>query len=125
MSDGDERLETAISWILIVGVVTSLILGAAGLALSYAQTGDQTLALTSQWRVSSNNFFSFVAAGLPSFLASPGPVGLVALGVILLMLTPYVRVIVSVLYFAKIEDLRYLGITLIVLTIITLSLLYL
>lgn len=93
--------------------------------MNYAQTGSQTLELTSQWSVTSNNFFSFVASGLPSFISSPSPFGLVALGVILLMLTPYVRVLVSVVYFAKTDDVRYLGITLVVLAIITLSLLYL
>lgn len=123
MSDSDSRLEGVISWILIVGVLVSVILDSVGLALNYVNTHDLTLSISPTWHVQSKNFFSFVATALPRISGGPSAINLLTLGVILLMLTPYVRVVASVIYYGARRDYRYFGITLLVLTIITISLL--
>ena len=114
-----------ISWILIIGVVASVVFESLGLVLNYASTRSLTLTISPEWHVQAPNFFSFVASAIPSALAGVSAVSLVTVGVILLMLTPYVRVVASVIYFALQKDYRYLGITLLVLAIITTSLLLL
>lgn len=122
MSEIGSRLETTIGWILVIGVVASVIFECAGLVLNYSQTRDLSLTLSPAWNVQSSNFFSFVASALPSVLTAPSAFSLVALGIVLLMLTPYARVVVSVVYYGVTKDYRYFGITLLVLTIITISL---
>ncbi|HXW37976.1 MAG TPA: DUF1634 domain-containing protein [Nitrososphaerales archaeon] len=125
MSDDLRRLETAISWILKIGVVSSGILAASGLILAYLQTGSANLTLSPQWQVPTRSFFSFVFEAGPSLTSNPSPMNIVALGIVLLMLTPYTRVVASVIYFGKVRDVKYLCITLLVLIIITSSLLWL
>lgn len=122
MSEDDTRLETTIGWILVIGVLASVVFESVGLALNYSQTHDLSLTLSPAWNVQSRNFFSFVVTALPSVVTAPSAVSLVSLGIILLMLTPYARVVASVVYYGVIRDYRYLGITLLVLTIITISL---
>jgi uncharacterized membrane protein len=116
-----------ISWILIIGVASSVVLASAGLLVNYLQTGSAypDLSANSPWHVVAKNFFSFVWYTAPNAFSSPSALNLVALGVILLMFTPYARVVVSVLYFGKTRDAKYLGITLLVLLIITSGLLFL
>ncbi len=122
MSDEESKLESAISWILLVGVVASVVLDSAGLALGYLNTHDLALPLSSTWHVQATNFFSFVESAVPSVSAGPSAVSLLTLGIILLILTPYLRVVASVIFYAARRDFRYLGITLLVLVIITISL---
>jgi uncharacterized membrane protein len=47
---------------------------------------------------------------------------LMSVGVVILILTPYVRVLMSVLYFAWEKDTQYIFITLFVLVLLTISL---
>ncbi len=126
MSRSDSNLELMISLILIIGVALSVVFESAGLLINYLQTGSDAIDISSSaWHVVSKNFFSFVWSSAPLAFGAPNAINLVALGIIILMLTPYTRVVVSVLYFGKTRDTKYLGITLLVLLIITSSLLLL
>lgn len=126
MSDkSSSGLENLIGWVLVVGVLSSVVFEVVGLALNYAKTGNLSLTLSPSWLVQSSNFFSFVGSTLSSLGSASFAFNITAIGIILLMLTPYVRVVVSVLYYAVTKDFRYVGITLLVLTIITASLLVL
>ena len=115
----DSSLEDLIGWVLIVGVVSSVVFDVVGLA----KTGSWSLTLSPTWLVQSPNFFSFIGSTLSSLGSATIAYNLIAIGIILLMITPYVRVVVSVLYYAVTKDFRYVGITLLVLAIITASLL--
>ena len=44
------------------------------------------------------------------------------LGILVLILTPYIRVVVSIVYFARERDYRYVLLTLFVLVVLSLSL---
>jgi uncharacterized membrane protein len=123
VSEHRSQLESLIGWVLILGVLSSVLFEVIGLALNYAQTGDLTLALSPTWHIQSANFFSFIGTTIASVASSPNAFDVLAIGIILLMLTPYVRVLVSMLYYAATKDFTYVGITLLVLIIITASLL--
>ncbi len=101
----------------------SLALESIGILLNYLQTGESSLVVPSaDWLARGGNFFGFASSTIASVVAGSGPVSLTALGVTVLMLTPYARVVAAVSYYAIEKDWRYLGITLFVFAVITLGL---
>jgi uncharacterized membrane protein len=67
------------------------------------------------------NFFIFLAR-LFSGSSMSWPIRVITLGIAVLILTPYVRAMLSVIYFAVKGNGKYLVITLFVFTILTISL---
>lgn len=114
-----KKLEIVISTILRIGVLASLVLLSAGIVAYYFSEGTVEIRLEESWKVSTQNFFTFIP-----YTASNHSLAflLIASGIIALMLTPYLRVVASIAYFALTRDLKYLAITTIVLIIITASL---
>lgn len=106
------------------GLAISLVLETAGVAQNYLQTGDSSLALSPSWLAGGTDFFSFAWSSLVS-VTSGSPTALISLGIAVLMLTPYARVVASVVYYVVERDWRFTGITLLVLSIITVGLLLL
>lgn len=121
MNNNQKRLETAISNILRFGVLISVSLSTIGIILYYLSNGSEQVSLDSTWNVNTKNFFTFIYQ-VP-FSSSSFDFILMSFGIVILMLTPYIRVITSIVYFAFVKDLKYLAITSIVFIIITLSLL--
>jgi uncharacterized membrane protein len=119
MSVKVSSLSLGISWILRVGVTVSLALELAGVLLNYIQTGNQSLDLSTAWQFKGGNFFDFASSTVTSIGAAPNPLHIMSLGVMVLMLTPYVRVVAGVIYYGVQEDWKYVGITLFVLAVIT------
>ncbi|GBC70814.1 hypothetical protein HRbin02_00585 [Candidatus Calditenuaceae archaeon HR02] len=114
-----QRLESLISLVLATGVVLSLAILAIALAFYLSNTGPE-IVLSDKYRVISPNFFEYMRnIAKIDFGAS----GLMAIGLILLMLTPYARVIASFTYFAARRDVKYSLITAFVLLVLTVSLL--
>jgi len=115
-----EKMDTLIGYILQVGVLLSLVLVAAGLLWTWLRTGRLEL----NYRITGMNLFEFVANEVR--LAINGAVRprlLVNLGIITLMLTPFVRVAASVVYFlAVLKNWKYTLFTTIVLAVLTYSL---
>ena len=68
------------------------------------------------------NFFTLLSELLRETLTSYSTVRLMALGVAVLILTPYVRAVMSVAYFASRKNIKYTIITAFVLTLLTVSL---
>jgi uncharacterized membrane protein len=93
-------MDMVIGSILLVGVLFSLTLIVAGLAWHWALVGHLQLDYT----VTSKNLFQFLLADLRR-LASGAiqPQLAISTGIVVLMLTPYVRVLASVLYFGLVE----------------------
>jgi len=112
-------LSLGISWILRVGVTVSLALELAGVILYTIQTGNQSLDLSAAWQFKGGNFFDFASTTVTSIGSSLSPLNVMSLGVMILMLTPYVRVVAGVIYYGVQKDWRYVGITLFVLAVIT------
>ncbi len=115
-------LERLISYVLITGVVMSIFLEAAGLALYYRSSGGFAIARDSRVILRADDFFVFLGR-LFSGPPSNWSIRLMTLGIAVLILTPYVRAVLSVVYFASARNFTYLAVTLFVLVILTVSLL--
>jgi len=114
-------LETIISYILTIGVLVSLAVEAVGLGF-YATTESLQVDFTSRWQTSGNDFFAYAWGTLLSLGEGATPLSLIALGIVLLMVTPYLRVLASVLYFTVGRNPKYAVISLFVLAVLTVSL---
>jgi uncharacterized membrane protein len=69
------------------------------------------------------NFFEFIYKLLRGQMPQDLATSLLVTGALALMLTPFIRVIASLIYFALAKDLKYVFITFIVLAILSVSLL--
>jgi len=115
-------LEGLISHILTLGTLFSITLLTIGLALYVIQIKTLTLTLDDSWIMGGESIFNVIGTLLKD-LWSNRAYTFIASGILLLMLTQYLRVIASAVYFTTIRDWKYVGITLTVLIILTLSLL--
>lgn len=105
--------------------MVSLSLESAGILLNYLRTGGSTIEISTQWRASGGPFFGFASSTINSILAGVTPVDLTALGVIVLLLTPYARIVAAVIYYAVERDRKYVSITLFVFAVVTCGLVFL
>jgi uncharacterized membrane protein len=120
--NGPATLEGLISYILITGVVISLFLEAAGLLLFYRSSGTLAISHGRPVIVRAEDFFALLGR-LFSAAPSSWPLRLMTLGIAILILTPYMRALLSVIYFAGQRNFKYLAVTLFVVIILTVSLL--
>ncbi len=121
LGSGESKLETIISYLLIAGVVISFVLLIAGVVIFYRAHGTIGIIFDDpSVFIHGRNFFTF----LGDIFTAPkeNSVALIVLGVAVLILTPYVRVIASFVYFAWEKDARYVFITAFVLAVLTASL---
>ena len=123
-SSGEDRLDTVISYILIVGVTISVLIEALGIVSYYYSYGNWEVLFQPQFTMKGDDFFSYSVTTFQSFvLGSWTPIHILGFGLVLLMFIPYVRVAASVAYYGLAKDMKYLAITLVVLVILTASLL--
>jgi uncharacterized membrane protein len=122
LGSGETRLETWVSYVLIIGVAVSFALEVAGLFLFYRTRHSLAISHDGTAFISGGDFFSFFGRVLVE--ASNGATGLhlMVVGIGVLILTPYIRAIMSVIYFASRKNLKYFLITLFVLAVLTMSL---
>jgi len=122
LGSGESRLETVISWLLIIGVIISLGLEIAGIAVYYHTYRHLALSQDPSVFIQSKNFFTFIYDQLRSGQAAGGAARLMIAGIVILILTPYVRVIVSAVFFAREKNFKYVVITLFVIIVLTITL---
>ncbi len=118
----ESKLSLAISYLLTAGVVTSLILMAVGILLFYFQFGNLAISERKVMFLQEKNFFYFLYGLLRGANSQEKSLWIMTLGIAVLILTPYARVLLSVLYFLWERDFKFSCITLLVLVILTLSL---
>lgn len=118
----ESKFERAISYVLITGVVISLLFELIGILTFYRSYRDLHISENQALFLHGRNFFSFLIDLFRGGYFKKPPVLLMALGIAILILTPYVRVVMSVFYFAAVRNTKYVLITLFVLIILTLSL---
>ena len=113
-------MEALVGWVLLVGLLSSVTLITAGVTWRWAATGTLRLDYT----LPATDVGAFLLADLRQITArSTGPRRLIDLGIGVLLLTPYVRVLASMLYFALIaRDRTYTVFTAAVLAALTFSL---
>jgi uncharacterized membrane protein len=113
------RMDTLVGTLLMIGVMTSLALIAAGLLWSFAATGR----MVPNYRIAGMNFFRFAVATAAT--AARGAFSaklLIDAGIVALMLTPLLRVFASMVYFLAIRNPKYAAFTAFVLAVLAWSL---
>jgi uncharacterized membrane protein len=120
-----EKLESVISIILIGGIILSLTLVSIGMVLYYSYRGGITNPhFTTKWQMGGSNFFVYIG-NLISQIRPPfsfNAINIMAVGLVVLIITPFVRVLVSVIFFGLIRNFKYLLITSFVLILLGSSL---
>jgi uncharacterized membrane protein len=122
LGSGETKLETIISYLLIVGVVVSVVMEAIGITLYYGTYGNVQVSQNPAVFISGKNFFAFIVYQTQHLLGSQNALLFMTLGLIILILTPYLRAITSVIYFAWEKHYKYVLIALFVLIVLTVSL---
>jgi len=114
------HMDVLVGYILLIGVLLSVFLIITGTAWNWIQTHS----LTATFTITSPNYFDFLRSSLDQlFHGAIQPHLLISLGIAVLMLTPYLRVLVSVIYFAFFaRNLKYTIFTLFVFIVLTYSL---
>ena len=122
LGSGESKLETGISYLLISGVIVSLVLEIIGEGLLYHSYGSLAISQDATAFIHGNDFFTFVLQQFRGNHAQGPGIQLMTIGIIVLILTPYVRLVASVAYFGWEKNIKYVLITLFVLVVVTLSL---
>lgn len=122
LGGGESKLETGISYLLIAGVIISLLLEIAGIVLFYHSYRQLAISQDTSVFIQGRNFFNFMYKEFVGQHAEGSAILFMTAGIIVLILTPYIRLIASVLYFAWEKNIKYVLITLFVLLVVTLSL---
>ncbi len=120
--NGESKFERTIAYILIFGVMISLLLEIAGMIRYHYTRGHFGILEDKSLFIHGNNFFYFLFEFIRHGDTEHKSIFLMTLGIAILMLTPYVRVILSVVFFSKEKNLKYVVITLFVLVLLTVSL---
>ena len=115
-----ERMELMVGYVLQAGVLLSGLLLAAGLIWHYAATGR----LTFDFSIKGMNLYELLVKDVcQAICGSARPRLLISLGILVLLLTPYVRVLSSMAYFAIVErNCKYTVFTGFVFVVLTYSL---
>ncbi len=113
-------MEVLVGYILQVGVLVSMALIAIGVVWRMINTGQPSFDYT----LSGMNFFEFLLTDIQQVFAGAfRPRLFVNLGIGTLMLTPYIRVLASMVYFAVVaHNFKYTVFTFVVFAILTYSL---
>ena len=113
-------VETAVGYLLLAGVLCSVVLLSCGAIWNWLATGRPEMS----YPVAKAAAYRFFLDDFRRIRTGPwDPRLLTNLGVIVLLLTPYLRVFVSMLYFAFVErNAKYAVFTLFVLSVLTYSL---
>jgi uncharacterized membrane protein len=122
LGSGESKLETVVSYILIIGVVISVLLEIIGISLFYRTYGNVQISQSKTVFISGQNFFAFVLDQIQHLFVSQNAITFMTLGLIILILTPYIRAISSVVYFAWEKNRNYVLITIFVFIVLTASL---
>ncbi len=123
LGSGESKLETIISYLLIIGVAISFVIITAGVISFYITFGHLNILVNDpQMFIHGQNFFSFLFNLLAGQYSMNIAITLIALGVSTLLLTVYVRVIASVIYFIWRREFKYVFMTVFVLAVLTISL---
>jgi len=113
-------MESLVGYVLLIGVGLSVVLIVAGLVWNLIATGS----LQAEYSITGTNLTGFAASVLRQTGSGRiGPHTILNLGICVLLLTPFTRVLTSVIYFALGErNWKYAFFTSFVLAVLTYSL---
>ena len=118
----ESRFELTISYLLVTGVAISLLLEIAGVIAFYLTFRNLSVSQNGDVFIQGHDFFTFTLKQLSGTAGQKLPFVLLTAGIVVLILTPYIRVVASVVHFMWEKDWKYVFITLFVLTVVTISL---
>ncbi len=122
--DKESKLETIISVLLIAGVVVSVMFEVIGIVLYFGAYGNLDVSSSPVVHINGENFFAFVIEKVENLFVQENALLFMTLGIIVLVLTPYIRAITSCIYFGWEKNWKYVAITLFVLVVLTVSLIF-
>jgi len=113
-------MDALLGYVLLGGVLLSMALVLAGLLWRWLNSGQPWL----DYQIVGMNLFEFVESGFrTAALGEARPRLLINLGIAVLMLTPYLRVVASMVYFMTVsKNWKYALFTAVVLIVLTYSL---
>ncbi len=117
----ESKLENAISYLLITGVMVSVLLEISGVILYLSEHGNLLISQGGGAFIQGKDFFSFIYNFWHDYAGNASVLLMIA-GIVILILTPFIRIVLSVIYFSWEKNRKYVFITLFVLVVITLSL---
>ena len=117
----ESKLENAISYLLLTGVIISVVLEIAGLSVYLSEHRNLMISPENSIYIQGRDFFNFLYRFWNEYSGDTA-VLLIVTGVIVLILTPFARIILSVVYFGWEKNWKYVLITVFVLVVITVSL---
>lgn len=120
VSEQEAAMDVLVGYVLLIGVLLSMALIALGVIWRFFNTGQ----LGMDYTIAGMNFFEFVLEDIRLMVSGAlRPRLLVSLGIAALMLTPFVRVFASMLFFAIVEhNWKYTAFTAFVFAVLTYSL---
>jgi len=101
--------------------VISLILEVAGMLFLYRASHSMVISQDVSAFVHGRNFFIFLGRVARETRSGISGLHLMVLGVVMLILTPYLRAALSMIYFASRKNVKYFLITLFVLAVLSVS----
>lgn len=122
LGSGESKLETGVSYLLIIGVILSLILEVIGLIIFRHSYGNLAISQDPSMHIQGSNFFTFILDEFQGKHTQGSAIQFMIAGITVLILTPFIRLVASVFYFGWEKNFKYVLITLFVLVVITLSL---
>jgi uncharacterized membrane protein len=120
--NSEPKFEKVISYLLMTGVILCILLEVIGVALLYDDYGNLNISQQAGVFVKGHDFFSFIYQQFHKGNAVTPAILFMIAGIVVLILTPYLRVIASFLYFSWQKNWKYIIFTLFVLIVVTLSL---
>lgn len=116
------KLETTLSYVFSAGVLVTLAFAIIGISSLYLSHGSTDLLKGSTSFIHQQSFFSLVDSLFGGTNTARGALLFVTLGMVSLVLTALLVVAISCLHFALRRDVKYVVITLLVLSILLTSL---
>jgi uncharacterized membrane protein len=117
----ERRMELLVGYLLLVGVIASSTILVSGIVWDVLRHGHMQL----EYLITGMNFFQFLFADLRALVSGSdfGPRTFVNMGIALLLLTPFIRVLASMVFFAVEErSVKYTLFTLFVAVVLAYSL---
>jgi uncharacterized membrane protein len=116
------KFERIISYLLTAGVITCILLEIAGIVLFDRAYGNFDIANNAAVYIKGHDFFSFIYQQFHDAKTTTPAFLFMVMGIVVLILTPFFRVIASFVFFLWQKNYKYVLITLFVLIVVTISL---
>jgi uncharacterized membrane protein len=115
-------LDSLLGIMLLGGVAASLALEVAGIVVYWFAEGGLSVSRDPAAFLTAEGFFTLLGDMFRQGAARRSGLGLMTVGIVILILTPLARVVISLLFFAWKREPKYVVLTLLVLVILLVSL---